>query len=357
MVEKNDEISLREIILSSEIWFRYLLSKWKIILLACLIGAISGFTYSLLKNPVYTASTTFVLEEGGGSGLGQYSGLASVVGMNIGRGGEGLFQGDNIIELYKSRSMVEKALLSETVYEGKKQLLIDRYIEFNEMREEWDENPELKGIHFDLKPGEQFTRVQNSILGSIVNDINANYLSVSRPDTKLSIIKVEVKAEDEFFAKIFNDVIVKTVNDFYVQTRTRKSLENLNVLQHQTDSVMAVFSGAIYQTAVAADATPNLNPTRQVLTAPVQRSQFNIEANKVILTQLIQSLEAAKLSLRRETPLIQMIDQSVFPLNKAKIGEIKGLLYGGFLFGFLSVIFLVLRKFLKDIMSEDSSYE
>lgn len=355
MVEdvKNDEVSLRDIILTSRRWFRYLLSKWKIIFLASFIGAVLGFTYSVFQNPVYTASTTFVLEEAGSGGLGQYSGLASVMGINIGNSGDGLFQGDNIIELYKSRSMVEKTLLSETVYEGKKQLIIDRYIEFNKLRESWNENPELKGIRFDLKPGQQFTRIQNSILSSIVDDINKNYLSVGRPDVKLSIIKVDVKAEDEFFAKTFNDVIVKNVNDFYVQTKTRKSLENLSILQHQTDSVMAVFNGAIYQTAAATDATPNLNPTRQILKAPAQRSQFNIEANKAMLTQLIQNLEVAKLSLRKETPLIQVIDQPVYPLKRSKLRGTKGLFYGVFMFGSLSVIFLVLKKLLKDIMADE----
>src|SRR5690606_27628587 len=146
-------------------------------------------------------------------------------------------------------------------------------------------------------------RLQDSVLGRIVEAIDRNYLEVSKPDKNLSIIEVKVQAKDEAFAKVFNNEIVKTVNDFYVQTKTKKSLENLAILQHQTDSVKVVLEGAIYSTAATLDATPNLNPTRQVLRTPVQRSQFSAEANRAILMELIKNLEMAKMALRKETPL------------------------------------------------------
>ena len=126
-----DEISLKEIFLKIGEWYRYLLSKWLIILLFGLLGGALGLTYAWFKKPIYTATTTFVLEEDKTGGMGSLAGLASMVGLNLGGGGGGIFQGENILELYKSRNMIEKTLLSKVVIKGKQTLLIDRYIEFN----------------------------------------------------------------------------------------------------------------------------------------------------------------------------------------------------------------------------------
>lgn len=350
---QDDEISLKELILKLREWFRYLLSKWFIILIAGIIGGALGFLYAYNKKPVYTAACTFVLEEGGASGgLGQYAGIASMVGIDLGGSGGGIFQGDNIIELYKSRSMIVKTLLSEVEIDGRKTLLIDRYIDFNELRKAWSEKPELKDIQFKLEPGETFTRIQDSVMSSIVTDINKNYLNVAKPNKKLSIIKVEVKAMDELFAKYFNDEIVKNVNDFYVQTKTKKSLDNVAILQQKTDSVRAVMNGAVYTAVAVSDATPNLNPTRQVQrVVPMQRAQISVETNKAILEELVKNLELSKMSLRQETPLIQVVDQPVFPLVKEKFGKAKGIILGGIIAGFVIVLVLLIRKIFNGIMA------
>ncbi|PTT04185.1 lipopolysaccharide biosynthesis protein, partial [Pedobacter sp. HMWF019] len=268
---RNKEISLKELILKLREGFRYLLSKWLIILICGIGGGILGLVYSYYKKPIYCATTTFVLEDEKVGGMGSLAGLASMAGVDLGSGGGGIFQGDNIFELYKSRIMIEKTLLTPVDYNGKKQLLIERYIDFNNLKKSWNNKPELSNIEFSLKIGEKFSRLQDSILRDIVLDINKNYLDVAKPDKKLSIIKADVRSKDEFFAKAFNEQIVKNVNDFYIQTKTKKSLENVKILQQKADSVRSVMNGAIYSASAVVDATPNLNPTRQTQrTAPVQ---------------------------------------------------------------------------------------
>lgn len=353
MADKN--ISLKDILLAFGKLTRYLLSKWLVILICGLAGGAIGLVCSFLIKPVYTASTSFVLEEdksAGGGGLSSLAGLASVAGLDLGIGGGGsIFQGDNILELYKSRTMIEKTLLTEVVYNGKKELLVDHYIDFKHLREKWSD-PQLKKIRFTADRS-GFSRLQDSVLGKISSDINENLLRVSKPDKKLTIIRVEVAAKDEFFAASFNNGIVKNVNDFYVQTKTKKSLQNVQIMQRKTDSVRAVMNGAIFNAASIADATPNLNPTRQIQrTAPVQRSQFSIETNKAILAELIKNLELSKISLVKETPLIQVIDQPVLPLQRDRLGKAKGIVLGGLIAGMLVVLFLIIRLFIKKVINE-----
>ncbi len=352
----SEDISLKELILKTKEWVFYILSKWIIIIAFAFIGALLGYLYALSKKPVYTAVTTFVLEESNSSSgsLGNLGGLASMVGIDVGGGG-GIFQGDNILELYKSRTMIEKTLLTEVQHDGKKSLLIDVYLDFNGLRKNWLKSPELKNIRFsdmEGRPLKSFSRLQDSILGDICNVINVNYLKVAKPDKKLSIIRAEVKSGDEFFAKTFNDQIVKNVNDFYVQTKTKKSLENVVILKQKVDSVRSVMNGAIYTAAIVSDETPNLNPTRQVQRlAPIQRSQFSAETNKAILSELVKNLEMSKMALLKEAPLIQVVDRPIFPLYKEKFGKVKGIILGGFIFGFLTCFVLVFRRLIKIILS------
>lgn len=359
----SDEISIKELILKIQDWLRYLLSKWWIIVLMGITGGALGFAYAYLKKPAYIATTTFVLESGeSGGGLGQYAGIASAVGVDIGGGGGGIFQGDNILELYKSRTMIEKALLSpfET---GTKEQLINKYIEINGLKKKWTLQPELLNLDFSANQQTQGNsktvsvaskRLRDSVMGAVVEDIRMNYLTVAKLDKKLNIIKVEVKTKDEQFAKSFNDALVKNVNEFYIQTKTKKSLDNVLILQHKADSVRSVMNGAIYSSVIIADATPNLNPTRQVQrVAPVQRAQFSAETSKAILAELVKNLEMSKMSLVKETPLIQVVDQPIFPLVKEQLGRLKGMIVGAFLLSFISIFLLSLKMIYENILSSE----
>ena len=356
---RSDEISLKELFLKIQEWWRYLLSKWLIIVALGLLGGVLGFWYATTKKNIYMATTTFVLEnsDGGGGGLSQYAGLASMAGIDLGGGGGGIFQGDNILGLYKSRTMLEETLLSPFIYGNKNELLVDRYLDFTGLRKKWVEKPELAKLNFKVDSsfnGVRFispNRLRDSILGNIVNDLNTNYLTVIKPDKKLSAIQVEVKSKDELFAKSFNDALVNNVNEFYINTKTKKTLNNVKILQHKTDSVRNVMNGKIYSAVAAIDATPNLNPTRTAQrVAPSQTAQFSAETNKTILSEMVKNLEVTKMSLLKETPLIQIIDLPIFPLYKEKFSSVKGIVIGGLLFGFLTIVSLVIHRAFKKLM-------
>lgn len=350
---QEDEISLRDLVLKIRSWVIYLWNKKWLVIAAGVVGGLLGFFYAYNKTPIYTATTTFVLESGEkGGGLGAYAGVASMMGIDLNGGGGDMFQGDNILDFYKSRKMIEKTLFSP-VDDVSNQPLIEKYIEINHLRKVWAENDQLKEIHFKVGDFElaKRDRLRDSVIGSIVQMISKSYLSVNKPDKKLSKIQVDVKSADEVFAKRFNEELVKNVNDFYIQTKTKKSLDNVAILQRKTDSVRAVMNGAFYSAAAVSDATPNINPTRQVQrAAPIQRAQASAEANKAILSSLIQNLEMSKIALMRETPLLQIVDGPIFPLHKEKFGKAKGIVLGGLILGFITTFVLLFKAFVKNIM-------
>jgi len=343
------ELSLKELVHLIQKWLKFLLGKWYILIIAGLIGGAVGAFYASTKRTAYTAVTTFVLESGEkSSGFSQYEGLASMVGMDIGGSGAGIFQGDNLLEFYKSRKMLQATLLKTSASDTSK-LLIDRYLELEEEKQKKD-----KQIDFRKHYAGSEVRQRDSLMNKVIGQLIKKNLKVDKLDKKLSIIKVEITAFDESFAKEFNTALVQEVNDFYMQTKTKRAQHNIQLIQQQADSIRGMMNGNISTMASIVDATPNLNPTRQAQRIiPSQRSQFSAETNKAILNQLVQNLEIAKMTLLKESPLIQLIDVPTFPLENKVVSK-KFYFFIGFILCFVcSAFILTLIRFYKSAMSEE----
>ena len=352
METQNDEITLKELLDKAKEWYSYLLSQWKIIVLAGVIGATLGLTYSIFKKPIYTATLSFALEDEKGGGMSGALGLASSLGLDLGGGsGGGAFSGANLIELFKSRSMVEQTLMQPVLAGTDTISLAEMYIRTQEWREVWNQKPKLKAIQFPpLTKRKYFTRVHDSIMRNIYSDLFNNDLKVEQKDKMISIISIDVNSTNELFAKAFSETLAKEVSNFYVDTKSKKARMNMAILQKQTDSIRAELNGAITGVAVANDNTFMLNPALNVNRAPSAKRQVDVQANTAILTELVKQTELAKVTLRKETPLIQVIDRPILPLPKEKFGEAKGIFFGGILAGFLTIIGLIVIRIIKELV-------
>jgi len=348
----NNESSLKELIENLKEWFNYFLFHWKVITIVGIVGSCIGLTYSLLKKPIYTATLSFAVEdERSGGGLGSALGLASSLGLDLGGGGGSIFEGSNLTELFKSRAMVEKTLLSPVVINNRTISLAEMYIQINGWRENWSNNKKLKNIQFlSNNVRTEFTREKDSILGSIYLNLSKQGLNVAQKDKKIAIVTMEVSSTNELFAKYFCESLANEVGKFYVETKSKKARLNMNILERQTDSIRGELNGAITGVAIANDNTFNLNPALNVKRTPSARRQVDVQANTAILTELVKQTELAKVTLRRETPLIQIIDKPILPLFKERFGKAKGIVLGGFFGAFIAVFGLIINKILKSLV-------
>jgi len=345
------ELSLKDIVLKTKSAIRYYKLKWLTISITAVSFGLLGIVISFLADKKYTATCTFVLQDASKGALSQYAGLASLAGMDVSGGGASdIFQGDNIIQLYQSRLMIEKALLQQANFNGKSEMLIDRYIDYNKLRQRWKKK-DIDTINFIGDP-EKFTRRQDSIITDIVNNINDKILDVEKLDKKLSIITVQVTFGDELFAQQFTNTIVATVNDFYIQTTTKKTYQNIVILQHQADSVKGVLNTSISGVANDIDAVPNANPDLLSLKVPSQKHQVDVQASGDIYAEIVKNLELTKISFLQEMPLIQIIDKPVLPLPEKHLGKIKGFILGLLLGGFSVLIYLTINKFYRNLMKQ-----
>ncbi|WP_026968428.1 hypothetical protein [Algoriphagus terrigena] len=336
------QFTLKEVFQNLGEWFAFFLSKWKILVMAGMIGIVLGVLVSVFKKPVFHAETSFVLEEGEGGGIGQMSGLASLVGVNLGSlgGTSGLFQGDNIMELYRSDRMLGETLLSPF---SDSQLLIDRYVEFEKLDKKWASKVDFEAMDFSV-PREQFSVTQDSVIMEVSELIRENQLGVAKPDRKLSIIQVTISSKDESFAKTFNEALVEKVNTFYFETKTKKTGENLAILQTQADSVRTILDESIGAYASATDRVPNANPLLSSATVESKKRQIDVQATGAVYQEIVKNLEIAKVNHRNNSPLIQIIDSPRLPLKRSEIRLVKGMVLGAVITGLLVIFGLYFRR-------------
>jgi hypothetical protein len=353
----SDEISLKELILKIKEWGNYLKSKWKTVLLVTFLGALMGFVYAIIEKPKYKGVLTFAMEEdkgGGGGGLSGALGLANSFGIDLGgAGGGGAFAASNLTDLMKSRLIVEKVLLNPIDINGRTTTLAEYYIKLNKLREAWETIPSLKNLKF-LPNSDRlsYTRQQDSILSVFhKNLIDKECLNIMQKDKKVTILLIEVTSKEELFSKLFCENLARETSNFYIETKSKKAKINVDVLQKQVDSIRNELNGSITGFAQAADDIYNLNPAFNVKSAVSKKKQIDVQANTVILTNLVVQLELAKITLRKETPLIQLIDKPILPLEIEKTSKQKAIIFGGVLSGFLIMIVLIANELFKKMIN------
>lgn len=323
----------------------HLQANWKILVLFSLTGLIGGVIYAISAKKLYQADLLFILDEKGGS-TSSIGGLASQFGFDFSKGDNNTFNADNIIELAKSREIIQRALFTEISGRNGKKLLIHQFIEYNQMQEAWasSSNPELVSLTFSKKPFDQFSFTEDSILHQIINGVRAN-IKISRTEKKSSLIKVQYTSDDQEFAKYFSEALVNNLSAYYIDSKTKKARANINLIENRLDSVKHALE--IEMTDAAYNQDVNQNSTRMIVKLPLARKQLNIQILNNMYTELIKNLESTKMTLMREEPLIQIVDFPRFPLAYKKPGiflsSIIGAIVMAGLYTFYSLI-KIIRK-------------
>ena len=343
--QETDEISLKELIQKAGSILGYLKSQWWKLLLISLIGGIGGYVYANFQKPKYTAKLTFALAEGGDK-MGGISSIASQFGLDLmGGGSAGAFSGDNLLELMKSRLLIEKTLLTTVDSMGKPKLLVNQYIDFNKPRKpkpRKPNDPEPVTFNASIVDKGNFSLAQDSFLAKLSADLTKKNLQVAKLDKKLAIVSVSFTGEDPWFAKNFTQILTQNVTEFYVETKTGQMRKNVRLLEHKVDSVKQALGRAMY--GVASEVDGNQFLVRGVAKVPQAKKQLEIQVLSTMYGELIKNLELSRTMMAKDQPLIQLIDQPRFPLERKKSSKLMSAVGGAMLLFFLTTLFLLVRR-------------
>ncbi len=357
--EKDDEqkLNIKVIISTIKKYWQILLNKKWIIISVGIIGAVIGFIYACNRKTTYTANYTFTVGGSPTTSMG-ISGLSSL--LNLGGGSMDAFSGDNVLELIKSRTLVEKTLLSPVSFNGDSITYMEFALICDSVRSKCaqgkistrDDKVSICDVEFPIgQERETFTRVQDSILTSYATALIKQNIITSRRDKKLSFMDFAFEYTNEEFAKRFSEEHLKQVSKFYIQTKTSLAQENINTFQHKADSVRTKLDQCFVRRASYADA--NRNASGQYASVTQWKIDTDIQILSTTYAEMLKNLELLKLNLAKETPLIQLIDQPRYPLKNDKMRKLKALITGGFICGFLACCVIIGLNVFSEMTKEE----
>ena len=269
---------------------------------------IAGLYGKFAGEQKYNAEFIVAAEQEKSSG---WENLLAQFGMDVGGSNPGgVFVGESLVKLFSVRSSVEEALVRPYKTEGQKKLLLaDKF--YADLS--YGTRKQLHNVHFnaDMKQNNAAT---DSALWLLYEHINKNVLIASKPDKKQTFISVSCKHRNDTLALKFAETIIDVVTEKYIRSITRNVRKSLVVLRKEADSIQGVMNKNILRNANNMDY--NINPLHQSAKVEQNKSLIDMQISISLYGEIVKNLKLAELALKKQTPLIEVVDVPHFPLKK-----------------------------------------
>jgi hypothetical protein len=299
-----------------------------------LLGGSIGGIVSLFKPIKYNAEIVFAAEE---EGANAFEGLMAQFGLDVGGANTGgVFVGEALIKVFQTRQMLERALLKKAFLNGDSVVLA----QFLMPSTKHGKKAVFNTVKFNTDRSKQ-DRLTDSALYLMQQHVRSKLLSVNKPDKRQGIIHLSISHNDPAFAKAMSETLLKQVSDYYIEIMTKKSRHNLSILQSESDSIKQVMNLNLSSNAMESDL--NVNPLKQSLRVNQNRKMIDLQVSVALYGEIVKNLKLAEISLRKQTPLIQVIDSPVLPLEESGYEWWEWILIG-MLMGFVLFGFFIYRR-------------
>ena len=343
MSTDNQEIQLKDILLKiKELKNEMLSNSIKIIFFIFLFVFVSLLLVSF-QDSKYKAELSFVVEDKQQSApLSSMSGLASQFGFDLFSASNSTFSQKNIMELLKSRGVVSKALMQKVLISSKSDFFISHYLSIYNLDKDWGSHEDLKELSFNNK----LSLKHDSVITLIWEDIIENYLTVEIKNDETDIICLSFICQNAHFAKLFSESLISEMSRMYISYQTKQSSNTIEFLQNRADSVFHELEKAEEDFARVKDINQRIiKASGRLKELQLMR---NVEVLNTMYLELVKNLEVSKLTLLKQTPIIQVIDKPILPLKDTKISMSFTAIVSFLLALFISVFYVFLRKLVRD---------
>ncbi len=353
----NDEISLKELILKLKGFWDELWKNWYLIILFC-IPILAFFLYKHFKfEKAYTAELTFMVNENeGGGGLG---GVSSVLG-SFGFGGTpgGDYNLEKMLTLAKSRKIIQNVILKKVNLNGQEDYFANHFINIHDLHSHWAEDINSIDLSsflfthdslsiFSLEENTALKYIHSSFIGNADKGINP--LLNSSINELTGIMELSFKSKDEQFSIRILEELYAYLSKYYVDQAVEKQQNTYNIITAKADSLETELRSAEYSLANFLDTNRNLYArTDQVKQARLEQS---VRMLGLAYAKVVEQKEIAEFSLNDQTPVVQIIDYPLSPIEPSKSSLVKNLIIACIIGGFLGAFFIISRRILRDTLA------
>jgi uncharacterized protein involved in exopolysaccharide biosynthesis len=340
-MSNTEEATLKDVILSIRDYTRELKKKFILISTVLIISIISGLVYSSIQKDKFEAVLSFIVEgQSEGPNLSSISGMASQFGLDLGGSSTSSFSQQNVIELLKSRKVIESTLSKSCIVNNEEDILLNHYISINNMIEDGE------NISF-------FSSSKDSITNIIWKEIIEFKIDLSYQNDEANILNLTYTSTNSEFAKNFTELLVEEISQMYSHYQTEKTRNSLKNLELRSDSIFRELKNSERNFARVKDRNLRvINASGRLDEIQYMRE---VQVLNAIYLELIKNTELVKMNLLNETPIIQLIDVPVLPLEYSNRSS---KLFWVFSFSFLGLFLvsslIILRKLIRDTLEEDN---
>lgn len=346
----SDELTLKELILKLQEYFWEIVRSWWIVLLFCLVTSAFFLKQHYDHLVTHQAKLLFMIEGQGGGGGGA---LASILG-GMGGGSSGGTNPFKVMEVAYGSELFIK-LLNTKGEDG--EMISNKILKDHELVEEWEEvsnrfkdfkfnkfSPDITG---DRLQNTGFRKLQRIIWGSGSNRSDA--ITSLKLDKDTGIFELSTNARSEKLSLLITNTVYRELKFFFEEELFRNQQQIANILNVKADSLQYVRDAKIRELARFEDRN------RAIIGKSViaQRTILTMEQNAInqAYTVVLQKKEMTDVTNRDRKPLFVAIDKPYSPLPVRGSNLIKALIMAIAVGGFISILFILIRKIYRDVMA------
>ena len=260
----------------------------------------------------------------------------------------GKYNLDKILEVSRSRRVLQMALFSTYQIEGQSDLIANHLLRHFDMHDEWEKDTTgLKDFMFTRSDPNLFNKVENKVLKSLHSLLNGSekregfYQTSYDEDTGIMKLRVETPIEELSIALV--DTIYAKLTSYYVHSALEKSQSTYDVMRSKTDSIAKALASVEYQLAEHIDKNKNIYSALQGQLKQTRLST-EVEQLRIMYSEALKNLEYADFTLRSKTPFITLLDNPIAPIQPNSKSKLIALVIGLILGTTVGVTFVVARK-------------
>tara|TARA_Y200000002_G_scaffold247017_1_gene204395 strand:- start:1548 stop:2543 length:996 start_codon:yes stop_codon:yes gene_type:complete len=327
---KDDEIDLVEIL-------KKIYKSRKLIIYITIIFSITGIAFALLL-PVKYNSTTIFITQNQETGSSSLSGVASLVGINLGNSS---FGSEIPSAMYPQivESVKFKRLLLNKVIDDENNLTLENFIDNHYWIKEVEEQ-NISDLGMTSNEKEYF-----DILTEILN------VSVNLKDGFISIGCEMPNAEYSAKVAKFSRELLQNI---IIENKIETARQNLIFSEGQLTEKKKEFDDIYSKLAFFSDS--NLNSVNSFVLNEKNKLESEFQIISAVVEEISKQVEQAKLQLKKDTPVFSTIQEAVIPIDRSSPKRIQLVIIFGFIgFIFSSVYFLIkdtLFKIFNEIKSK-----
>ena len=326
MDNNSDEIDFIELL--KTVWDE----RKQILIISIVFGAI-GIAAALFSPVIYSSSTTFINSQTESNSPSGLSGVASLVGINLGG-----YSGSEIpptIYPQIGESVEFKRSLLKSPVDKEKQIKLESFLaDYNQIK-----TPE------SIENNKLFISEYEDKLFGLTKDIIS--ISVNQKDAFVTISANMPKSE--YAANVCinaREILQKTV----INNRIKSAEQKLDYSEKQLKSKRIEFEEIQNKLAYFNDS--NLNLVNSSVINERKKLEAEFEIINAVMIELSKQVEQRKLQVSEDTPVFSIIKEASMPVSRSSPKRTQMVLIFGFIGLIASSLYVLIKKPAQSIIKE-----